>query len=57
MTAEQRLESLLNQITALPEESLAELVQVLVEMRAEHFGIYRPDDDEHTTLAAYIPQS
>ena len=35
----------------LPDEAQAELVQVLIEMRAEHFGVDPHDDDERGALA------
>jgi hypothetical protein len=35
----------------LPEEAQAEFVESLVEMRLQHRGIYRLDDDEREALA------
>jgi hypothetical protein len=51
MTTDDKVESLIQQATELPEEAQAELVQLLVEMRAEHLGIYSPDDEERAGLA------
>jgi len=43
MTADDKVESLIQQATELPEDAQAELVQSLAAMRAEHLGI----DDLH----------
>jgi hypothetical protein len=56
MTSRQKVEFLLHQIAALPEEPQAELVQALVEMQAERSGIYYREDDEHEALASYTPR-
>ncbi len=52
MTTDDKVEALILQATELPEDAQAELVQLLVEMRAEHLGIYSSDDDERAGLAA-----
>ena len=51
MTTQQKVESLIRQATELPAEAQAELLQSLVEMRAQHLGIYHLDDDERAALA------
>ena len=51
MTTQEKVESLVRQVVALPEEAQEELVQALVEMRAEQLGIYQLDDDERAALA------
>ena len=51
MTTDDKVKSLIQQATELPEEAQAELVQSLVEMRAEHLEIYSRDDDERAGLA------
>jgi hypothetical protein len=51
MTTQQKVEALIRQAAELPEEAQAELVQSLVEMRSQQFGIYEVDDDERAALA------
>jgi hypothetical protein len=51
MTTDEQIEALLRQITELPDEARAELVQVLIEMRAEYFGVDPHDDEERGALA------
>jgi hypothetical protein len=51
MTTQAKVESLIRQAAELPEEAQAELMQSLVEMRAQHLGIYRLDDDDRAALA------
>jgi hypothetical protein len=51
MTAQEKVEALIRQAAELPEDAQAELVESLVEMRAEHLGIYHVDDDEREALA------
>ena len=51
MTTDEQIEALLRQITELPDEAQAELVQVPIEMRAEHFGVDPHDDDERGAFA------
>lgn len=53
ITIDEKIESLVRQVIELPDEAQAELVQTLIEMRAEHLGIYRLDDDERAALARY----
>ena len=45
MTTDQKLESLIQEVAELPEEAQAELLQSLVEMRSEQFGIYPAGED------------
>jgi hypothetical protein len=51
MTMQEKVESLIEQAAELPEEAQVELVESLVEMRLQHRGIYRLDDDEREALA------
>jgi hypothetical protein len=51
MTTQEKVERLIAQVAALPDEAQAEILQSLVEMRAEQFGIYHLDDDDRTALA------
>ena len=53
MTIQDKVESLFQQITELPDEAQAELVQALIEMRAENLGIYALDDDDRATLGRF----
>ena len=50
MTTQDKIEALLQQAAELPDEAQAELVQSLVEMRAQHLGIYHLDDEERAAL-------
>ncbi len=51
MTTQEKVESLIQQATELPEEAQAELVDSLVEMRLQHRGVYCVDDEEREALA------
>jgi hypothetical protein len=51
MTRKTTVENLLNQILALPDETQSEIVQALIEVRAEDCGVYHLDADEHAALA------
>ena len=51
MTTQQKVESLIREVSELPDEAQEEIVQSLVEIRAEHLGIYHVDDDERAALA------
>jgi len=51
MTTEQKVQSLIRQVAALPEEAQSEVVQSLIEMHAEQLGVYHVDDDERAALA------
>jgi hypothetical protein len=51
MTTREKIESLIQQTTELPEEAQAELFQTLAEMRAQYSGVYRLDEDERRALA------
>ena len=48
MASEQQIQQLVDQIFALPDEAQDEVVQSLLESRAEHLGVYHLDDDEST---------
>ena len=50
MTTQEKVESLIRQAAELPEDAQAELLQSLVEMHAEHLGIYHVDDEERVAL-------
>jgi hypothetical protein len=43
--------SLIRQTAELPEEAHVEVVQSLIEMRAQGSGVYQLDDDEREALA------
>jgi len=51
MAAKDQLQTLIQRITALPEDDQAELLRSLVEMSAGNLGIYELDDDERAALA------
>ena len=51
MTRKPTVENLLDQILALPDEAQTEIVQTLIEIRAEDCGVYHLDADEHAALA------
>jgi hypothetical protein len=50
MTTQAKLEELIRQAADLPDEAQAELVQSLVEMRAQHLGIYTLRDEDRQAL-------
>jgi hypothetical protein len=52
MASRDQLQILIQRITALPDEMQTELLQSLVEMRAQDLGIYHLDDEERAPLAA-----
>jgi ParB-like chromosome segregation protein Spo0J len=45
------LRYLFDQILDLPEESQTELLEMLIDMRAQRLGIYHRDDDDREALA------
>jgi hypothetical protein len=51
MTTREKVESLFGQVVELPDEAQAELVQSLIDMRAQQLGIYHLDDDDRASLA------
>jgi hypothetical protein len=51
MTTQQKVQSLIQQVAALPEKAQAEFMDSLIEMHAEQLGIYHLDDDEREALA------
>jgi hypothetical protein len=51
MTTREKVESLFEQVVELPDEAQAELVESLLEMRAQQLGIYHLDDDDRASLA------
>jgi hypothetical protein len=51
MTTQEKVESLIRQAAELPGEAQAELLDSLIEMRAEDLGVYHVDDDERAALA------
>jgi hypothetical protein len=51
MTTQEKVDEIIHEVTALPEEAQAELVDSLLEMRLQHRGIYRLDDDEREALS------
>ena len=44
-THQHQLQFLIQRVAALSEDDQAELLQSLVEIRADHLGVYEPDDD------------
>jgi hypothetical protein len=50
MKTQEKLEELIRQAADLPDEAQAELVQSLVEMRAQHLGIYTLSDEDRQAL-------
>jgi hypothetical protein len=54
MTRKPTVENLLDQILALPDEAQSEIVQALIEGRAEDSDLYRTDDDHRPALAGII---
>lgn len=51
MNTHEKVESLFEQVVELPDEAQAELVESLLEMRAQQLGIYHLDDDDRASLA------
>jgi hypothetical protein len=51
MTTREKVELLIEQVVELPDEAQEELVESLLEMRAQHLGIYHLDDEEREALA------
>jgi hypothetical protein len=45
-----KLESLLEIISAWPDEAQAELIQSITEIEARHLGVYRLSDDERAAI-------
>ena len=43
MTTDDKLQSLIQQLSELPDEAQAELFQSLAEMRSQHLGIFCTD--------------
>jgi hypothetical protein len=50
MTTREKVESLIQQTTELPEEAQAEFVQTILEMRFQNTSVYRLNDDERAAL-------
>ena len=46
MAIKDKIKALLEQITDLPDAAQNELIEALLEMRAEHLGLYPLDDEE-----------
>jgi hypothetical protein len=44
MTTQEKVESLIEQVTELPEDAQAELVHTLIEMRSQQLGIHQLDE-------------
>ena len=51
MSTKAAAEHLLDQILALPAEAQAEIVQALIECRAEDAGVFAPDEDQQSMFA------
>lgn len=51
MTTREKVEALLDQVEALPDYAQAELVESLLDLRAQQLGIYQLDDEDRESLA------
>ena len=51
MSTKATAEQLLDQILALPDEAQAEIVQALIESRAEDAGVFPAEEDQQDSLA------
>ena len=51
MTTREKVASLFEQVVELPDYAQAELVESLLDLRAQQLGIYHLDDDEREALA------
>jgi hypothetical protein len=51
MNRKSTAKNFLDQILDLPQEVQTELVETLLDMRAQHLGIFQLDDDERAALA------
>ena len=51
MSTQERVEALIQEVSELPEDAQAEVVQSLVEMRSQDLGIYHLNDEERAALA------
>ena len=51
MKTQERIESLIRQVTDLPEEAQAEVVQSLLDLRSQHLGVYQLDQEEREALS------
>jgi len=51
METQEKIESLIRQVTELPEEAQAEVVQSLLDLRSQHLGIYQLDQEERAALS------
>jgi hypothetical protein len=51
MAHRDQLQILVQRIAALPEDEQSELLQALIDMRANHLGVYELDDDDRAALA------
>ena len=51
MKTQEKIESLIRQVTDLPEEAQAEVVQSLLDLRSQHLGIYQLDQEEREALS------
>jgi len=51
MNAREKIEALIDQDSELPDYAQTEFVEILLDMRAQQFGIYHLDDDEREALS------
>lgn len=51
MTTQEKVQSIIQQVNELPGEAQAELVESLLDLRAQQLGIYHVDDEEREALA------
>ena len=50
MTTQRKVEALIRQVAELPEKAREEVVQSLIQMRAEDLGVYHLDAEERATI-------
>ena len=50
MTTQEKVQALIEQVADLPDYAQAELVETLLDIRAQQIGIYHLDDDEREAL-------
>lgn len=51
MTTQEKVESIILQVNQLPEHAQAEVVESLIDIRAQQLGIYHVDEEEREALA------
>jgi hypothetical protein len=51
MTIQEKVQKLIEQVADLPDHAQAEVVESLIDMRAQQLGIYQLDDEDREALA------